>query len=421
MVRWVTRIFAVQHGEAGAVLAGFVMLFLLFTGYAVLRPVRETIGVSSGVANLPWLFTATFVTTVLVMPLFGWVSSRVPRRRIVVSVLVLVALTLVGFGLGFAAFPDEISIGRAFYVWLSVFNLIVISVAWSALVDVFSVAQAKRLFGLVAAGASLGGLVGPLFAVVLVERVAHAGLLFLSAVLLTAAAFAAHRVQLWRDRHPKEPGDDAQREKPLGGNAFAGALEVMRSPYLLGIAGFVLLLSTASTFLYFEQARLVGQTFPDRADRTQVFGTIDTVVQALSIGAQLFVTGHVARRLGVGVLLVAVPILVAVGFLALSIAPVFLVLAVVMIVRRAGEYAFVRPGREMLQGVLSPEAKYKAKNFNDTVVYRGGDAVSGWVKNGIDALASHPAAAMLIGAVLSVVWAVTGGVLARAHKRRAGD
>jgi AAA family ATP:ADP antiporter len=182
-----------------------------------------------------------------------------------------------------------------------------------------------------------------------------------------------------------------------------------------------LLLSTASTFLYFEQARLVGQTFPDRADRTQVFGTIDTVVQALSIGAQLFVTGHVARRLGVGVLLVAVPILVAVGFLALSIAPVFLVLAVVMIVRRAGEYAFVRPGREMLQGVLSPEAKYKAKNFNDTVVYRGGDAVSGWVKNGIDALASHPAAAMLIGAVLSVVWAVTGGVLARAHKRRAGD
>jgi AAA family ATP:ADP antiporter len=183
----------------------------------------------------------------------------------------------------------------------------------------------------------------------------------------------------------------------------------------------VLLLSTASTFLYFEQARLVGETYPDRAERTQVFGTIDTVVQALSIGAQLLITGHVAWRLGIGVLLVAVPVMVAIGFLALAFAPVFAVLAVVMVTRRAGEYAFVRPGREMLYGVLSPEAKYKAKNFNDTVVYRGGDAISGWVKTGIDAFAQHPASAMLIGTALSVVWAVTGGLLARARRRRAGE
>jgi ATP:ADP antiporter, AAA family len=421
MGRWITRILGLQPGEAGAVLAGFLLLFFLFTGYAVLRPVRETIGVTSGVENLPWLFTGTFITTVVVMPVFGWVASRVPRRRIVFSVLVLVALTLVGFGVSFAALPDDISIGRGFYIWLSVFNLIVISAAWSALVDVFSVGQAKRLFGLIAAGASLGGLVGPLLAVFLVERVADAGLLFLSAALMVVAAFAAHWVQIWRDRHPLIPDEDAQRARPLGGNAFAGALEVLRSPYLLGIAGFVLLLSTASTFLYFEQARLVGETYPDRAEQTRVFGTIDTVVQALSIGAQLLITGHVAWRLGIGVLLVAVPVMVAIGFLALAFAPVFAVLAMVMVTRRAGEYAFVRPGREMLYGVLSPEAKYKAKNFNDTVVYRGGDAISGWVKTGIDAFAQHPASAMLIGAALSVVWAVTGGLLARAHRRRAGE
>jgi ATP:ADP antiporter, AAA family len=421
MSRWITRILGVEPGETGAVLAGFLMLFFLFTGYAVLRPVRETIGVTSGVENLPWLFTGTFITTVVVMPVFGWVASRVPRRRIVFSVLVLVALTLVGFGLSFAALPDDISIGRGFYIWLSVFNLIVISAAWSALVDVFSVAQAKRLFGLIAAGASLGGLVGPLLSVFLVERVAHGGLLFLSAGLMVVAAFAAHWVQIWRDRHPLIPDEDALRARPLGGNAFAGALEVLRSPYLLGIAGFVLLLSTASTFLYFEQARLVGETFPDRAERTQVFGTIDTVVQALSIGAQLLITGRVAQRLGIGVLLVVVPVMVAIGFLALAFAPVFAVLAVVMVTRRAGEYAFVRPGREMLYGVLSPEAKYKAKNFNDTVVYRGGDAISGWVKTGIDAFAQHPASAMLIGTALSVVWAVTGGLLARAHRRHAGE
>jgi AAA family ATP:ADP antiporter len=421
MTRWMTRILGVQTGEVGAVVGGFLMLFLLFTGYAVLRPVRETIGVTSGVENLPWLFTGTFITTVAVMPVFGWVASRVPRRRIVSSVLVLVALTLVGFGLSFAVLPDDIAIGRGFYIWLSVFNLIVISAAWSALVDVFSLAQAKRLFGLIAAGASLGGLVGPLLAVILVERVAHAGLLLLAAGLMVLAAFAAHWVQVWRDRHPLIADEDARGARPLGGNAFAGALEVLRSPYLLGIAGFVVLLSTASTFLYFEQARLVGETYPDRAERTQVFGIIDTVVQALSIGAQLLLTGRVAQRLGIGVLLVAIPVVVAIGFLSLAFAPVFAVLAVVMVTRRAGEYAFVRPGREMLYGVLSPEAKYKAKNFNDTVVYRGGDAVSGWVKTGIDAFAQHPTAAMLIGAVLSVVWAVTGGLLARAHRRRAGE
>jgi AAA family ATP:ADP antiporter len=431
MNRGITRLFGVQRGEAGAVLAGFLMLFFLFTGYAVLRPVRETIGVSSGVENLPWLFTGTFLTTIAVMPAFGWVASRVPRRRIVFSVLILVALTLVAFGVGFAVAPEDISIGRAFYIWLSVFNLIVISAAWSALIDVFSVAQAKRLFGLIAAGASLGGLVGPLLAVFLVERIADAGLLFLSAGLMVIAAFAAHWVQLWRDRHPLMADDDARGERsapladqdarrgrPLGGNAFAGALEVLRSPYLLGIAAFVVLLSTASTFLYFEQARLVAQTYPDRAQRTQVFGTLDMVVQALSIGAQLFITGHVARRLGLGVLLVAVPLLVAIGFLTLAFVPLFAVLAIVMVTRRVGEYAFVRPAREMLYAVLSPAAKYKAKNFNDTVVYRGGDAISGWVKTAIDAFAQYPAVAMLIGAALSLVWAVTGALLARAQRRR---
>lgn len=419
MSRRIARLLGVEPGEAGAVWAGFVMLLFLFTGYSVLRPVRETIGIASGVENLPWLFTGTFITTVLVMPLFGWIASRVSRRRIVLSVLLLVALTLVAFGVSFAAAPNAIGIGRAFYIWLSVFNLIVISAAWSTLVDVFSAAQAKRLFGLIAAGASLGGLVGPLLVVFLVERVADSGLLFLSAALMVVAALAAYRVQVWRAHHPVDPDEEAQRARPLGGNAFAGAIEVLRSPYLLGIAAFVLLLSTVSTFLYFEQARVIEEAYPTRAERTRVFGSIDTVVQALSIGAQLLITGHVARRLGIGALLVAVPMLVAVGFVVLAFAPIFAVLAVVMVVRRAGEYAFVRPGREMLYGVLPPTAKYKAKNFNDTVVYRGGDALSGWVKTAVDALAQHPAIAMLIGTAVSVVWAITGWLLARAHRHRA--
>lgn len=411
------RLFNLERDEAGVVMAGFTMFFLLFAGYFMLRPVRETMGIAGGVENLQWLFTGTFLATLAAMPLFGWIASRVARRHILYWVFGFFAANLAGFGLSFLVRPDDVWIARGFYIWLSVFNLIAISVGWSVLVDLFAIHQAKRLFALIAAGASLGGLAGPALAVLLVEPLGHSGLLFLSAALLVASAFAAANVQRWRDAHPLSGGDASHRARPLGGNPFAGAVAVLRSPYQLGIALFILLLASVSTFLYFEQARLVDESFADSTRQTQVFGTIDFIVQALALFTQLFVTGHVARRLGIGVLLVAVPLVVATGFLWLAFAPVFAVLAVVMVVRRAGEYALVRPGREMLYTVVSPEAKYKAKNFNDTVVYRGADAVSGWVKTAIDQLAQQPAMAMLIGTLIALLWASNGAWLARAHRR----
>jgi ATP:ADP antiporter, AAA family len=418
VARLLTRAFDVEREEAGAVAAGFVMFFLLFAGYFMLRPVRETMGIAGGVDNLQWLFTGTFFATLAAMPLFGWVAATVRRRRILYWVFGFFASNLVGFALGFLAQPDNVWLARGFYIWLSVFNLIAISVAWSVLVDVFSVAQAKRLFALMAGGASLGGLTGPLLGVLLVGPIGHGGLLLLSALLLMASAGAAWRVQRWGDAHPRDDGEVALRQKPLGGSPFAGATEVLRSPYLLGIAAFVLLLASVTTFLYFEQARLVEQTFPDPVRQTQVFGIIDVIVQTLAILSQLFITGRIARTFGIGVLLVAVPLLIAGGFLWLAFAPTFAVLAIVMVARRAGEYAFVRPGREMLYTVVPAEAKYKAKNFNDTVVYRGADAVSGWAKAGIDMVAQQPAIAMVIGSAMALVWAVTGGALARAQRRK---
>jgi len=485
--RWLTRLFNLQSDEASPVIVGFSMFFLLFAGYFMLRPVRETMGITGGIDNLPWLFTGTFVATVAAMPLFGWIAARAQRRRIVYWVLGFFASNLVAFGLGFLARPDDIWLARTFYIWLSVFNLIAISVAWSVLVDVFAVGEAKRLFALMAGGASLGGLVGPLLGVLLVGAIGHAGLLLLSAALLIAAALCARWIQRWREARPnqdvaaagrtdfpsprgrracpvldtgwrKAPDEGASdhvslsdkrwrpstglktgsttNERasnratspsrsiplgsiPLGGSPFAGATDVLRSPYLLGIALFVLLLASVSTFLYFEQARLIEINFPLKTDQTRVFGIIDVIVQALAIVSQLFITGRLAQRLGVGVLLVAVPLVTAAGFVWLALAPTFTVLAVVMVVRRAGEYAFVRPGREMLYTVVAPEAKYKAKNFNDTVVYRGADAVSGWVKTGVDLLAQQPAIAMVLGAGIALAWAWTGGSLARAQQRRA--
>lgn len=417
----VARLFNLERHEAGAVIAGFGMFFLLFGGLFMLRPVRETMGVAGGVDNLPWMFTAVFVGMLLAMPLFGWVAARVARRRILYWVFGYFAAMLLLFTAGMAILQEDPWLARGFYVWYSVFNLLAISVAWSVLVDVFAIGQAKRLFALMAAGASLGGLCGPLLADRLVTPLGHAGLLAVSALCLTASALAASRVQHWRDRHPLPADAEVPRQQPLGGNPFAGVLDVLRSPYLMGIAVFMLLLATLNTFLYLRQAELVAEMFPDATRQTQVFARIDIVVQALSLLAQLFVTGRLAQRLGVSVLLAGVPLLMTAGFLWLALAPTFAVFVVVMVARRAGEYAFIRPGREMLYTVVPPEQKYKAKNFNDTVVYRGGDAISAWVKTAIDAISQQPMIAMLIGAGIALAWTLNGTWLARRLDRQAHD
>lgn len=415
---WLAKSLGLQHDEAGLVGSGLTMFFLLFAGYFMLRPVRETMGIAGGVNNLQWLFTATFFATLVAAPAFGWLASRVKRRNILYWVFGFFAANLLAFALGFMLAPDDLWAARVFYVWMSVFNLIAISVAWSVLVDVVESARAKRIFALMASGASFGGLVGPLAGGLLVSRVGHAGLLVISALLLIASAIAASRAHAWRDARGmsiQETAHSAARTQSLGGSAFAGAMTVLRSPYLLGIAAFVLLLASVTTFLYFEQARLVQAAFPDPTRQTQVFSAIDVAVQTLAILSQLFLTGRIATRLGLGVLLAGVPLMVASGFVLLALHPVFATLAFVMIARRAGEYAFVRPGREMLYTVVQPEDKYKAKNFNDTVVYRGADALAGWTKSGIDAISSHPAAAMLLGAAVALVWAANGAWLARRH------
>ena len=414
---YVARVFKVEAQEVEPVALGLTMFFLLFAGYFMLRPVRETMGIAGGVNNLQWLFTGTFVATLAAMPLFGWLAGRAARRRVLAWTLGFFATNLVLFALGFLLLPDNAWLARAFYIWLSVFNLLAVSVCWSVMADLFRIVEARRLFALMAVGASVGGLVGPLLGVALVGAIGHAGLLLLSAALLVGTIGAARRLQAWRDLFPLSPGEATARGKPIGGSPFAGAGQVLRSPFLLGTAVFVLLLAAATTFLYFEQARLMQIAFPDRVDQTRVFGIIDMIVQALAIMTQLFLTGRIAQKLGVGVLLVAVPLVVAGGFVWLAFAPTFAVLAVVMITRRSGEYALVRPGREMLFTVVPVEAKYKAKNFIDTVVYRGSDALSGWLKTAVDLIAQQPAIAALVGAGIALAWAANGAWLAQAQRR----
>ena len=403
-----------QRNELWPALAGFTLFFCLFSGYFMLRPIREAMGIVSGVENLQWLFTATFVVMLIAVPLFAWLSSRVPRIHFIDWVYGFFTLNLALFALLFFSAEESVWLARSFYVWISVYNLFVVSVAWSLMADVFDSEQAKRLFAFIAAGASVGGLVGPALSALLVSTLGQSGLILLAAVLLAVALSLKQVLMRWREQGGAGRAGAVRAEStrlPVPGNPFSGLMRVLSSPYLFGIAGFVILLATASTFLYFEQARLVAELFPQRADQVRVFGVIDFVVQAGALLAQLFITGRIARRLGVRVLLACVPLLVCVGFIGLALMPTFAMLAALMIVRRIGEYAFVRPGREMLFAPLDAESKYKAKNFIDTVVYRGGDALSGWAKAGLDMLGHGAWLVAMVGALCAALWGVLGWYL----------
>jgi len=415
-----------RPAELLAVLCGFGLFFCLFSGYFMLRPIREAMGIRGGVENLQWLFTATFLVMLAAVPLFAWLNSTVARARYIDWVYGFFILNLLAFAALFQRSGDDIWVARVFYVWISVYNLFVVSVAWSLMADVFDSAQAKRLFAFIAAGASCGGLAGPALGALLIEHLGQSGLILLAALLLGMAILAKQQLMAWRAiggaGRPGAPASESPRQ-PVLGNPFSGLTRVLASPYLLGISAFVILLATASTFLYFEQARLVAETFTERNEQIRVFGLIDFSVQALSLLAQLFITGRIAQRFGIRALLAGVPLLVCLGFIGLALAPTFAMLAALMIVRRVGEYAFVRPGREMLFAPLDAESKYKAKNFIDTVVYRAGDAVSAWAKALLDMLANGVLIAAIAGALCAAAWVALGWYLGgrREQSGRPGD
>ena len=315
----------------------------------------------------------------------------------------------------------DLGIGQFFYVFISVLNLFLISMFWSFLLELFDSGQTKRLFGIIAAGGTAGALIGPFIADMSVERIGNDGVLFLGGGLFFAA-IVAQRVllKIWRENAPSDTASQSN-DKPIGGNPFAGFALVLRSPYLLGIALFIVLLSTVNTFLYFEQLRLVEITFADTTERTRVFARLDWIVQGLTILSQLFLTGRIAGRFGVIALLTIVPFAMVFGFLALAASGTFAVLAVVFVLRRACEYAFVRPGREMLYSPLDKETKYKAKNVNDVPVYRGADALSAQVNSLLGAAGFGASGVALLGAAVAAAWGFVGIWLGRRFEKNAED
>lgn len=410
------RWFRIEDRELAPVLWAFAYFYFLLSAYYLLRPVRDEMGVRAGLGQLPWLFSATFVAMLLVTPLFGWAATRLPSRRLVPAVYGFFIVNILLFYLAMDRQIAPAWVAGSYFVWLSVFNLFVVSVFWSVMADLFRPDQSRRVFGLIAAGGSAGAITGPGLAAWLVGRVQPDGLLPLAALLMLLALVCALRLFTWRSR---QSGSTPVQQQGLGGGILEGIRLLAGSRYLLWIGVFIWCYTSLATFLYFEQAAVVKASFADSAERTQAFALIDLVVNSLTILLQLFVTARLATRLGLSVTLALLPALMLVGFTLLAMFPVFAVLAAVQVVRRAGNYAVTKPGREMLFTLVSQREKYKAKNVIDTLVYRGGDAVSGWLFAGLGALGLGTAGIAWVGVALAALWTLVGLRLGRMGEARA--
>jgi ATP:ADP antiporter, AAA family len=416
------RLVVLQPGEAPALLASFATLLCMFASYTILRPVRDALGITSGLEKIPYLFWAVFVVMLLLQPVYGWLTARHPRTVFLPWVYAFFAANLVVFYIWFKLEADHTWIARTYFVWVSVFNLFVVAAFWSLMADVFTREQAGRLFGFIWAGASTGGLIGPAIDNRLAVPLGAINLLPISAVLLLVSLIFMTQVIRWQRRQGAAPAPGAApgppQEGALGGGVWAAFSQVLRSPYLLGIGAFVLLMTWVSTFLYLEQQAFVAKAFHTADQRAAFFGGIDFWVQAGSLVIQLLLFGRLFKWVGLRVVLASVPVIMTAGYALFASAPRFMVLVVVYAVRRVGDYALTRPCRDALFTVVSREEKYKAKSLIDTFVYRGGDALSGSLyKTVTHDFGAGPSAVGWLGAVISAVWTVLALALGRAQER----
>src|SRR5207302_114349 len=349
------RLIILQPGEAPALLASFTTLLCMFSSYTILRPVRDALGITSGLENIPYLFWGVFAVMLLLQPLYGWLTSRFPRSVFLPWVYGFFAANLLIFWVWFRVQADHTWIARTYFVWVSVFNLFVVAAFWSLMADVFSREQAGRLFGFIWAGASTGGLIGPFIDRKLAVPLGAVNLLPLSAGLLLVSLLFMAQVIRWQRR----------------------------------------------------QRAFVARVFGNADERTRFFAGIDLCVQAASLTIQFLLFGRLFRWLGMRSLLASVPLIMTAGYALFALAPVFAVLVLVYAVRRVADYAITRPCRDSLFTVVSREEKYQAKSLIDTFAYRGGDALSGSLSKGLaGGLGAGPTAIGWLGAGISALWSV---------------
>ncbi|MEM7708894.1 MAG: MFS transporter [Pseudomonadota bacterium] len=393
------NLLAIRRGEWLAVGLSTAYFFCLLCAYFTLRPIRESMAVASGSVTVPVLFTGTFVVMALMVPVFGYLFSRFPKRVFLPASYGFFILNLLAFYWAFRSFSDTLWLGRAFFIWISVFNMFVVSVFWSFMTDLFKPGQARRLFGLIAAGGSAGAVAGPALTAALAPALGVANL-FLVAIGFLSLALLCQILLLRR-----QEAESGSRAPAMGGSVWAGAQLVWKTPMLRLMVGVLVMLPVLNTVLYNQQIALVEQVYAGK-DPTRFFALIDLGANVTAFTLELLLTSRLLRWLGVAKTIIIMPLLTSVGLVLLAIWPQVAVLGVFQALRRGGEYGLMKPARELLYTQVEPEVRYKAKNFIDTFIYRGGDLTSGWLYLGLSqGLGLGIAAIAWLAAPLGGLWA----------------
>jgi ATP:ADP antiporter, AAA family len=418
MTRILNRIVEVRADELRALWLGFLFNFVVLGGYYVIRPIRDNIGAERGIEELPWMYTGTLVAMLIANMLFSAIVARMSRRKFIPIAYRFFIANLIIFYILMRTIPigQQTWLARSFFVWVSVFNLFVVSVFWQFMTDVFTNEQGKRLFGFISIGGALGGIFGPTITASLVQTVGAANLILICAVMLEIAAqlvrfFPADFTQQKNSR--ASVSDAAQSsgvsqkppaEKAIGGSMWAGITHILRSPYLFVLFLFIIFYTVTSTWAYFQQSDLARFQIQDSGLRTAFLARLDLSVNTLELLGLIFLTGRLIKWLGIGITLVLMPALSMVGFITIGFLPLLSVLAVFQVLRRATTFAITRPAREVLFTVLPREDKYKAKSVIDTFAYRVGDQIGAWSYRGMHAAGLGLSPISFIAVPVIAVW-----------------
>ncbi len=416
------RVLSLERREYVPIAWSFAYFFCVLSSYYVIRPVREAMAVGGGPDTIPFLFIGTFVVMLVAIPIFGWIASRYPRRVFLPWIYLFFASNVLIFWFVFSLTvsqgEDYVWLGRIFFVWISIFNLFVVSVFWSFMADIYTREQGRRLFGVITAGGSIGALLGGGATSLLVNLIGFQNLFPISAALLLLAILCIAKLRRWvAAEHDDDDADSVASNEPLGGNPFSGITHTFSSKYFGGIVISHVIASLLGTALYMFTAKLVEVEISSPDERTQFFSNINNATNALALIGQLFVVKHVVRRFGIGMSLSLLPIASIAGFALLAFEPTLGVVALLTIFRRALGFGFGKPTSDMLYSVVTPEEKYKTKNFIDTAVYRGSDVIGTWSVKLMWGLGITGISIAMLP--FAVVWAMVTLWLGRDYRRQA--
>jgi len=415
----ITRIFDIDSKELRAVLSSFCLVMLLMTSYYILRPVRDSMASDWSDIEVSWLWTFTFLFSAIAISFYGYIASRVRLIYLIPGVYIFFALSFLLFYFSNNITEIKTFSDKAFYVWVSVYALFHVSVFWSLMAETFSKAQAKSLFGFIAAGASIGAIIGPFFTAFFVSSLGNHLLLLIASAIIILAVPLIPVIQSTSkmDFHHSQPEALLSGKTSIGGTSLEGFRILFNDRFLIGIALFIFLATLLSSLIYFELKNILSSINPEM--RTQIWAGMDLAVNTLSIGIGLFATGRITKRLGISFSLSLIPTILVVGFLLLAMMPIVALIVSLQIVRRAGQYSITRPAREMLFTVVGRNSRFKSKPIIDVVLYRGGDVISAWTITGLTQGLNFGLASMAgIGAIIATVWAGIGFTLGQKFIRQ---